>query len=79
MMMMRIRPKRIASLLSAIAAAAAIGAAPGAAAEPADAQQPDQPPLSCQQAAASQYECESPDNVQVNDPPSADHYYSVLG
>jgi len=49
-------------------------------AEPAGAQQqPDQPHLSCQQEGASQYECESPDNVQVNDPPSADHYYSVLG
>jgi hypothetical protein len=79
-MMMRIRQKRIASLLGAAAVAAAIGAAPVAAAEPAGAQQqPDQPHLSCQQEGASQYECESPDNVQVNDPPSADHYYSVLG
>ena len=75
-MMMRIRPKRIASLLGAAAVAAAIGAAPVAAAEPADAHQPQQ---SCQQEGASQYECESPGNVQVNDPPSADHYYSVLG
>jgi hypothetical protein len=78
-MMMRIRPKRIASLLGAAAVAAAIGAAPVAAADPADAQQPNQPQQSCQQEGASQYECESPDNVQVNDPPSADHYYSVLG
>ena len=78
-MMMRIRPKRIASLLGAAAVAAAIGAAPVAAADPADAQQPDQPHLSCQQEGASQHECESPDNVQVNDPPSADHYFSVLG
>jgi hypothetical protein len=78
-MMMRIRPKRIASLLSATAAAAAIGAAPVAAADPADAQQPDKPQQSCQQEGASQYECESPDNVQVNDPPSSEHYYSVLG
>ena len=78
-MMMRIRPKRIASLLGAAAVAAAIGAAPVAAADPADAQQPDQPQQSCQQEGASQYECESPGNVQVNDPPSADHYFSVLG
>jgi hypothetical protein len=74
-----IQPKRIASLLGAAAVAAAIGAAPVAAADPADAQQPDQPQQSCQQEGASQYECESPDNVQVNDPPSDDHYYSVLG
>jgi hypothetical protein len=49
-------------------------------AEPAGAQQqPDQPHLSCQQEGASQYECGSPGNVQVNDPPTADHYFSVLG
>jgi hypothetical protein len=78
-MMMRIRPRRIASLLGAAAVAAAIGAAPVAAADPADAQQPDQPHLSCQQEGASQYECGSPGNVQVNDPPTADHYFSVLG
>jgi len=78
-MMMRKRPRRIASLLGAAAVAAAIGAAPVAAADPADAQQPDQPHLSCQQEGASQYECGSPGNVQVNDPPTADHYFSVLG
>ena len=78
-MMMRIRPKRIASLLGGAAVAVAIGAAPVAAADPADAQQPDQPHLSCQQEGASQYECGSPGNVQVNDPPTADHYFSVLG
>jgi hypothetical protein len=77
-MIMRIRWKHIATLLGAAAVAAAIGAAPVAAA-PEDAQQPDQPQLSCQQLAASQYRCEAPDNVQLNDPPSADHYYSVLG
>ena len=60
-------------------AMSAVEPVPVAAAEPADAQQPEQPHLSCQQEAASQYECESPDNVQVNDPPTADHYYSVLG
>jgi len=78
-MMMRIRPKHSAPLLGAVAVAAAIGAAPVAAAEPADGQQPEQPQQSCEQEGASQYECESPDNVQLNDPPSADHYYSVLG
>jgi hypothetical protein len=77
--MMRIRPKHIASLLGAAAVAAAIGAAPIAAAEPADAQQPNQPQQSCQQEGASQYECDSPDNAQRNDPPWANHYYSVLG
>jgi hypothetical protein len=76
---MRIRPKHIATLLGAAAVAAAIGAAPVAAAAPDDAQQPDQPQLTCEQLAASQYECETPDNVQLNDPPSADHYYSVMG
>jgi len=78
-MVMGIRPKRIAPLLGAAVVAAAIGASPVAAATPADAQQPDQPQQSCEQDGASQYECESPDNVQRNDPPWADHYYSVLG
>jgi hypothetical protein len=77
-MMMRIRWKHIATLVVAAAVAAAIDAAPAAAA-PDDAPQPYQPQLSCEQLAASQYECETPDNVQVTDPPSADHYYSVLG
>jgi hypothetical protein len=76
---MRIRPKNIATLLGAAAVAAAIGAAPVAAAAPDDAQQPDQPQLTCGQLAASEYKCETPDDVQLNDPPSADHYYSVLG
>ena len=78
MMKMRIRWRHIATLLCAAAVTAAIDAAPVAAA-PEDAPQPDQPQLSCEQLAASQYECEAPDNVQLNDPPSADHYYSVLG
>jgi hypothetical protein len=78
-MMIRIRPMHIAPLLGAAAVAAAIGAAPVAAAAPKDAQQPDQPQLSCEPLAASQYKCETPDNVQLNDPPSADHYYSVMG
>jgi hypothetical protein len=76
---MRIRPKHIATLLGAAAVAAAIGAAPVVAAAPDDAQQPDQPQLTCEQLAASQYKCDTPGNVQLIDPPSADHYYSVLG
>jgi hypothetical protein len=76
---MRIRRTNIATLLGAAAVAAVIGAAPVAAAAPDNAQQPDQPQLTCEQLAASQYKCETPDDVQLNDPPSADHYYSVLG
>jgi invasion protein IalB len=79
-MIMRIGLKHIATLLGAAAVAASIGAAPVAAAAPADAQQPDQPQQqSCEQVGASQYNCEAPGNVQLNDPPSATNYYSVLG
>jgi hypothetical protein len=76
---MRIGLKHIATLLGAAAVAASIGAAPLAAAAPADAQQPDQPQQSCEQVGASQYKCDAPGNVQLNDPPSATNYYSVLG
>lgn len=76
---MRIRLMHIAPLLGAATVAAALGAAPTVAAAPDDPQQPNQPQLACEQLAASQYRCDTPDNVQLNDPPSADHYYSVLG
>jgi hypothetical protein len=77
--MMRIGLKHIATLLGAAAVAAAMGAAPVAAAAPADAQQSDQPQNACEQQGASQYVCEGPGNVQLNDPPSATNYYSILG
>ena len=78
-MTMRIGLNHVATLLGAAAVAAAIGTAPVAAAAPSDAQQPDQPQQSCEQVSASQYKCEAPGHVQLNDPPSANHYYSVLG
>ena len=77
-MVMRIRQKAIATLLGAVVVAAAIGTAPVAAADPADAQQPDQPQQSCEQQGAT-YRCDAPDDAQLNDPPSADHYYSIFG
>ena len=77
--MIRIGLKHIATLLCAAAVAAAIGAPPVAVAKPAVGQQPDQPQQACDQLGASQYKCEAPGNVQVNDPPSATNYYSVLG
>jgi hypothetical protein len=77
--MKRIGLKHIATLLGAAAVAASIGAAPVAAAAPADAQQSNQPQQSCEQQGASQYICEGPGNVQLNDPPSATNYYSILG
>ena len=53
------------------AAAAAIGTAPLAAGdEPSDAQQPPPPGQSCVQLGGSQFKCESPGNVQLNDAPS---------
>jgi hypothetical protein len=61
--------KHFASLVGAAAAAA-----------PADAQQSGQPQQSCEEQGASQYKCEErPGNVQLDDPPAASHYYSVLG
>jgi hypothetical protein len=84
--MKRIGQKHIATLLGVAAVAAAMGAAPAAAAAPTDAaaaptdaQQPNQPQQSCAQQAASQYTCEGPGNVQLNDPPSATNFYSRLG
>ena len=79
--MKRIGLKHVAPLLGVAAVAAAIGAAPAAAAAaaPTDAQQPNQPQQSCAQQTASQYTCEAPGNVQLNDPPSANNYYSRLG
>jgi hypothetical protein len=70
---------RLGMLLGAAAVTAALGAAPLAAAAPTPRQQPDPPQQSCQQKAATQYVCQGPDNVQLNDPPSAPHYYSILG
>jgi hypothetical protein len=71
--------KHIATLLGAAAVAAAIGAAPVAAAAQGDSQQRGQSEQSCDQQGASLYMCEGPGNVQVNDPPSATNYYSILG
>jgi hypothetical protein len=72
-MMMRIGLKHMATLLGVGAVAAATVTAPVAAAAPADAQQSDQsqPQQSCVQQGASQYVCQEPGNVQVNDPPTA--------
>jgi uncharacterized low-complexity protein len=78
-MMMRIRLKHSATLLGAAAMAAAMGAAPIAAAAPSDTDHSDQSQQSCEQQGASQYVCEAPGNVQLNDPPSSPNYYSVLG
>jgi|RhiMetStandDraft_4_1073278.scaffolds.fasta_scaffold1214879_2 hypothetical protein len=77
--MTRIRLRHIAPLLGGAAFAAAMAAAPVATAAPADTQQSDQTQSSCEQQAASQYVCEGPDTAQVNDPPSAPNYYSILG
>jgi hypothetical protein len=77
--MMRIRLRHIAPLLGGAVVAVAMGAAPVAAAAPADTQQTDQSQQSCEQQAALQYVCEGPDNAQLNDPPSAPNYYSILG
>ena len=77
--MKRIGLKHIATLVGVAAVAAAMGAAPAATAASADAQQPNQPQQSCAQQTASQYTCEAPGNVQLNDPPSANNYYSRLG
>jgi hypothetical protein len=71
--------KHTATLLGAAAVTAAMGAAPDAASAPANAQQSDQSRQSCVQHGAAQYICEGPGNVQLNDPPSATNYYSVLG
>ena len=69
--MMGIGRKYIASKLGAMAAVAAIGTAPLAAGEePSDAQQAPPPGQSCVQLGTSQFKCESPDNVQLNDAPS---------
>ena len=77
--MTRIRLKYNATLLGAAAIAAAIGAAPVAAAAPTDTRQSDQTQQSCDQQGPSQYSCEGPGNAQLNDPPSAPNYYSILG
>jgi len=59
-------------MFGALAAVAAIGTAPLAAGdEPTDAQQPPPPPgQSCVQVGGSQFKCESPGNLQLNDAPS---------
>jgi hypothetical protein len=77
--MIRIRLRHIAPLLGGAAVTAAIGAAPVATAAPSDTQQTDQSQQSCEQQAASQYVCQGPANAQLNDPPSATNYYSILG
>ena len=68
--MMGIGRKHLAPMLGALAAAAAIGTAPLATGdEPTDAQPPP-PGQSCVQLGTSQFKCESPGNVQLNDAPS---------
>ena len=68
---MGIGRKHLAPMLGALAAAAAIGTGPLAAGEgPLDAQQPPPPGQSCVQVGGSQFKCESPGNVQLNDAPS---------
>lgn len=71
--------KHVATLVGAAIVAAAMGTAPIAAAAPSDADTPDHPQQSCAQQAATQYMCGGSGNVQVNDPPSAPNYYSILG
>jgi len=71
MMGMGIGRKHLVPMLGAAAAAAAIGTAPLAAGEgPSDAQQSPPPGQSCVQVGGSQFKCESPGNVQLNDAPS---------
>jgi hypothetical protein len=76
---MRLGFKHTATLFSAAAFATAIGAAPVAAAAQGNSQQSHQPEQSCDQQGTSLYVCDEPGNVQVNDPPSATNYYSILG
>jgi hypothetical protein len=76
---MRIGLNHIATLLGAAAVATAMGTAPVAAAARGDSQQSDQSEQSCDQQGASQYVCEGPGNIQLNDPPSATNYYSIIG
>jgi hypothetical protein len=71
--------KHVATLLGAAIVAAGMGTAPIAAAAPSNADNPDQSQQSCAQQAATQYMCEGSGNVQVNDPPSAPNFYSILG
>jgi hypothetical protein len=69
--MMGIGWKLIAPMFGALAAVAAIGTAPLAASGgSSDAQPPPPPGQSCVQVGASQFKCESPGNVQLNDAPS---------
>jgi hypothetical protein len=69
--MMEIGRKHIAPMFGALAAAAAIGTAPLAAGEgPSDVQPPPPPGQSCVQLGASQFKCESPGNVQLNEAPA---------
>jgi hypothetical protein len=77
--MTRIGLKHIATLLGAATVAAAMGGAPIAAAAPSDADHSDKSQQSCEQQGASLYVCDGPGNVQLNDPPSAPNYYSILG
>jgi hypothetical protein len=89
-MMMRVGLRHIAAPLSAAAVAATISAAPIVAAAPADDQQPNEPQESCTPRGdgSPYYKCERGLNVpgrnvegsvELNDPPTANHYYSVLG
>ena len=73
--MMGIGRKHIAPMLGALAAVAAIGTAPLAAGdEPTDAQQPPPPGQFCVQLGGSQFKCESPGIVQLNEAPSVTNH-----
>ena len=76
---MRLGLKYTSTLLCAAVFATALGAAPVAAAAQGDSQQSDQSGQSCDQQGTSQYVCEGPGNVQVNDAPPVTNYYSRLG
>jgi hypothetical protein len=71
--------KHRTTLLGAAIVAAGMGTAPIAASASSDANNPDHSQQSCAQQAATQYVCQGSGNVQVNDPPSAPNYYSILG
>jgi hypothetical protein len=76
--MMRIGRRCSASLLSAVAAAVAITTAPNALAdEPADQAPPDPPQQSCAQLGGTEYKCEAPGNIQLNDAPPVTNYFPL--
>lgn len=68
--------KHIATLLSLGVAAVVIAAAPVAAAdEPVTPDRPSPPSQSCAQMAGSEFKCDSPGNVQLNDGPPVTKFF----